>query len=146
INGKRHSHIIDPRTGWTADGVASASVIAPDAATADALATLFSILSPAESLAMADELDGVACLVVGSDGKRHVSARWDSGLMTVEAEKTEGPMELVVEIELNKPEAARYLRPYVAIWIEDGDGFPVRTLSLWILKGKKGLNWLPDLK
>ena len=31
--------VIDPRTGWPADGVVSASVVAPDAATADALST-----------------------------------------------------------------------------------------------------------
>ena len=39
--GKRYGHIIDPRTGDPADGVASATVIAPSAALTDALATAF---------------------------------------------------------------------------------------------------------
>ena len=39
IDGVRHGHVIDPRTGWPARGVLSASVIADDAADADALAT-----------------------------------------------------------------------------------------------------------
>jgi thiamine biosynthesis lipoprotein len=43
-NGQRYGHVLDPRTGRPADRLASASVIAPDAATADALATAFNIL------------------------------------------------------------------------------------------------------
>lgn len=45
-NGRRLGHILDPRTGWPADGVKSASVTAPTAALADALATAFFILGP----------------------------------------------------------------------------------------------------
>jgi thiamine biosynthesis lipoprotein len=40
-DGRRYGHVIDPRTGWPADGVLSASVVAPDAASADALSTAF---------------------------------------------------------------------------------------------------------
>lgn len=39
--GKRLGHILDPRDGWPASGIASASVIAPQAALADALSTAF---------------------------------------------------------------------------------------------------------
>jgi len=42
--GKKLGHILDPRTGWPARGIASATAICPDAATADALATAFYIL------------------------------------------------------------------------------------------------------
>jgi thiamine biosynthesis lipoprotein len=37
-------HILDPRTGWPAESLASATVLAPTAALADALATAFFIL------------------------------------------------------------------------------------------------------
>ena len=40
-DGHRYGHVIDPRTGWPADGVISASVVATDAARADALSTAF---------------------------------------------------------------------------------------------------------
>jgi thiamine biosynthesis lipoprotein len=40
-DGRRYGHVIDPRTGWPATGVVSASVVASDAATADALSTAF---------------------------------------------------------------------------------------------------------
>jgi thiamine biosynthesis lipoprotein len=42
--GRKLGHILDPRTGWPAQGIASASVTAPTAAEADALATAFFIL------------------------------------------------------------------------------------------------------
>jgi thiamine biosynthesis lipoprotein len=42
--GRKLGHILDPRTAWPAEGIASASVTAPTAAEADALATAFFIL------------------------------------------------------------------------------------------------------
>lgn len=43
VEGRRYGHVLDPRTGWPASGVLSASVATTDAATADALATAFLI-------------------------------------------------------------------------------------------------------
>ena len=42
--GKRYGHIIDPRSGWPAEQVLSATVIAPTAEQADALSTAFYVL------------------------------------------------------------------------------------------------------
>jgi thiamine biosynthesis lipoprotein len=39
--GKKLGHVLDPRTGWPAEGLASVSVVAPTAALADALSTAF---------------------------------------------------------------------------------------------------------
>jgi thiamine biosynthesis lipoprotein len=41
FEGKRYGHIIDPRTGLPAEGIASATVVASSAALADGLATAF---------------------------------------------------------------------------------------------------------
>jgi thiamine biosynthesis lipoprotein len=46
VEGRRRGHVIDPRTGWPAEGVRSASVVAADATTADALATAFLVGGP----------------------------------------------------------------------------------------------------
>jgi FAD:protein FMN transferase len=50
-NGTRYGHVIDPRTGWPAAGVLSASVVTRDAAAADALST--ALLIGGEPLARA---------------------------------------------------------------------------------------------
>lgn len=42
--GKRYGHLIDPRTGWPAEGLITATVIAPSAALADALSTAFYVM------------------------------------------------------------------------------------------------------
>src|SRR5205085_11695168 len=49
---------------------------------------------------------------------------------------------LIVSLELARIEGQRAKRPYVAVWIEDQEKLPVRTLALWFAKPK----WLPDLK
>jgi len=50
--GKRYGHIIDPRTGQPAEGVFSATVLAPTAAEADALATACYVLGAEQALAL----------------------------------------------------------------------------------------------
>lgn len=45
--GRRYGHILDPRSGWPAEGVLSSTVLAPTAALADALSTAFYVLGPA---------------------------------------------------------------------------------------------------
>ena len=46
---RRFSHIIDPRTGWPVEGIYTATVIAPTAAEADALATAFYVMGVEEA-------------------------------------------------------------------------------------------------
>jgi thiamine biosynthesis lipoprotein len=76
IRGEWHSHLIDPRTARPVERVVSASVVAPTAAVADVLATAFSVLDPAESLALADSLPDIACLLVTREGGRAASSAW----------------------------------------------------------------------
>jgi len=45
--GRRFGHVLDPRTGWPAEGVRSASVVVAEAAVADALSTAFLVGGPA---------------------------------------------------------------------------------------------------
>jgi thiamine biosynthesis lipoprotein len=44
--GRRYSHILDPRDGWPAEGVYTATVMAASAAEADALSTAAFVLGP----------------------------------------------------------------------------------------------------
>ena len=45
--GRRYGHMLDPRTGWPAETLLSATVLAPTAAWADALSTAFFVMGPA---------------------------------------------------------------------------------------------------
>lgn len=54
-------------------------------------------------------------------------------------------MEMVVTFEINQPQGFRYRPPYVAVWLEDSAGNPIRTLSLWVETGR-GSRWISDLR
>ncbi len=54
IGGERYSHIVDPKTGLGVRGAASATVIAPDCLTADALATSLCVMPPREGLRLVE--------------------------------------------------------------------------------------------
>jgi thiamine biosynthesis lipoprotein len=73
IDGVRHSHILDPRTGYPARGVRSATVVCPSAELADALATAVSVLGVERGLALLDALHGVEGLLVDEQGEIHLS-------------------------------------------------------------------------
>ena len=67
IDGKRYSHIIDPRTGLGVEGRSSVSVIAPRGITADGLATAVSILGPERGMDLIGKTDGAAFLMIMED-------------------------------------------------------------------------------
>lgn len=149
-----YSHIVDPRTGRPVDHVISSTVVAADPTDAGALATAFSVLTPAESLRLAATIPGVECLLITRSGERITSPGWKALEVSAPA-RPAAPMvatsavqawdpsfELLVSFELANITGFSYRRPYVAVWIEDKDRFPVRTLALWYQKPR----WLPDLK
>jgi thiamine biosynthesis lipoprotein ApbE len=171
IQGRWYSHILDPRTGWPAERTISATVITGRSADADALDTIFNVLSVDESLRLARSLPDVECLIVASDGRLAPSDGWnryekaqppllalaDDKKTSSPETKTEAPeaspwneFELFVPFEINEPEGNTrrdYRRPYVAVWVENKEGFPVRNLLLWVSHGGSGpYQWLPDLK
>ena len=77
INGKKYSHILDPRTGHAAAGVNSVSIFAKQAELCDALATAVFVMGRDAGLHMINQLDGVEAVVVDSQNKVHRS----SGIM-----------------------------------------------------------------
>lgn len=76
IAGDWFSHVLDPRTGHPVDHVASASVMAGDAATADVVATILTVLAPEEGLVFVDTLGGVGCCLVRRDGAITANQAW----------------------------------------------------------------------
>lgn len=73
VDGKRLSHIVDPRTGRPVELIKSVSVICPNPELADALATAISVMGATVGLDMVNHLDGVECVIVDTDNNRYFS-------------------------------------------------------------------------
>ena len=69
INGKKYTHIIDPRTGWPASGLTSVTVFAPKAELADALATSVFVMGIETGIDFINQIPGVECVIVDDQGK-----------------------------------------------------------------------------
>jgi len=71
VQGKRYSHIVDPRTGYPArNNVVSVTIIGPDGTAADALTKSIVVLGPEKGLAVIGSQPGVEALVMTWDGKK----------------------------------------------------------------------------
>jgi len=73
LDGKKYSHIIDPRTGYPTRGINSVSIFAKQAELCDALATAVFTMGRDVGLHMINQIDGVEAVVVDSENKVHKS-------------------------------------------------------------------------
>lgn len=67
--GVRHHHIIDPKTGRSATGVRSVTIIAPTSTLAEGLTKGVFILGPERGIALAESQPDVDAVVVRDDGR-----------------------------------------------------------------------------
>jgi thiamine biosynthesis lipoprotein len=79
-HGTRYSTVLDPRTGQPARGVVAVYVIAPDAATADALSGALYVLGPETGCRYALAHPGVEVVWVRDTGEREEKEDDDEGL------------------------------------------------------------------
>jgi thiamine biosynthesis lipoprotein len=154
IDGHWYSHIVDPRTGQPADAVISATVVAPGATVAGALATAFNVLSPAESIKLAAGLPGVDYLIITRSGERYSSPGWHILQAPVPPQPapphaanpattvSEDDFELVVNLEIKFQSEGFTKRPYVAVWVQDENYAAVKTIAVWHGNDR----YLPELK
>jgi thiamine biosynthesis lipoprotein len=77
FNGKRYSHIIDPRTGYPASGIVSISVFAKQTEMADALATGIFVMGVEIGLDFVNQIKGLECIIVDDKGVIHTSKNID---------------------------------------------------------------------
>lgn len=158
IGGHWYSHIVDPRTGQPAGQVISATVIAPNATDAGALATAFNVLSPDESVRLAATVPGADYLIITADGRRMASDGWTAleiGQPAVAGHSadgdfrsngtphsSDGDFEMLIDLQINLQNGGNIKRPYIAVWIENEEHAPVRTISVWHGRDK----YMPELK
>jgi len=85
IGGRRYSHIVDPRTGLTAEDVPSVTVIGPDTLTTDVLGTTLSVLGVQDGLATVEAMPGIEALFVTFDDADRPTLVRSSGFAAYEA-------------------------------------------------------------
>lgn len=70
IEGRRYSHIVDPRTGIGLTDHSLVTILARDGTTADSLATAVSVLGPEKGVELVDRTPGAAALILRAEGGR----------------------------------------------------------------------------
>jgi len=68
FNGKRYTHIIDPRTGYPSTGIISVTVFAPKAELADALATSVFVMGKEAGLDRINQIPQIECIIIDDKG------------------------------------------------------------------------------
>lgn len=72
--------------------------------------------------------------------------RFTPGAAQAAAPKWDDHFELAVDLEIAPQQGYRYHRPYVAVWVEDAGGRPVRTLSAWVNTSGRGPRYIRELR
>jgi thiamine biosynthesis lipoprotein len=129
----RGSHLIDARTGQPTRAAVAATVVAPDAVTANALATTLCVSQANYGLPIVESTPGAAALRIAAG-----VAQRTAGFALLEQTLTCHPQpgndwpegyQLIVTLPLTAGRSKK--RPYVAVWIEDMDGALVKVLAFW---------------
>lgn len=63
-DGKRYHHILNPKTGYPAEGCISVTIVAESALLADAYATAVFVLGPKDGMALIERLDALEGIIV----------------------------------------------------------------------------------
>lgn len=69
FNDIRYTHIIDPRSGYPATGIISATVFAPKAELADALATSIFVMGKDAGIDRINQLPNIECILIDDKGE-----------------------------------------------------------------------------
>jgi len=72
IAGKRYSHILDPHTGWSAEGLSSVTIITDNATDADALSTAVSVMGMDMGLALIEKRPNTEAILITSGPTRKI--------------------------------------------------------------------------
>jgi thiamine biosynthesis lipoprotein len=74
IDGKRYSHIINPRSGMPVTHTKNVTIVCPNAELGDGLATAFSVLPIEESLNLCNQLAGIETIIIDQYDNIHYSS------------------------------------------------------------------------
>lgn len=129
IERRKFSHILQPTDGWPMDNALYAVVVAPDAATPDAVATALSAQSASQRIVWVNSLDGVEAAVT-SVGMQLTSKGWHNYMLNNNRLPIQPENNLSIEYQIPHINEGKYHRPYLALWITDTLNKSVRHLML----------------
>ncbi len=73
INGKKYSHIINPKTGLPVTGIKSVTIISPNAEIADAMATPVTIMGITAGINLINQIQYLECIIIDDRNKIYSS-------------------------------------------------------------------------
>ena len=129
IERRKFSHILQPADGWPMNNAPYAVVVAPDAATADAVATALSTQPASQGIDWVNSLDGVEAAVT-SAGIQLTSKGWHKYMFNNNRLPYQPENNLSIEYQIPQIKEGKYHRPYLALWITDTRNKSVRHLML----------------
>ena len=77
------NHIIDPRMGHSPRELASATVIAPDTESADAVATSLMVLGTTDAISLLEKLPGFEALLIDKNMNKHTTNGFEAAVQVV---------------------------------------------------------------
>ena len=83
IEGKRYSHIIDPRTGNPVKGVVSVTIVTDNATRADALSTGVFVLGAKKGMDLIEQLKDVEGIIIYEDANSKLITQTSSGMQAL---------------------------------------------------------------
>jgi FAD:protein FMN transferase len=93
VQGRKHSHIVDPHTGQSAGTLVSDTIIAPDATTSDALSTAVNVLGLEKGLALIEHLPATAAIFIPAGPKASLVYSSGAKAYIAPAEEASGSQE-----------------------------------------------------
>ncbi|RMF58577.1 MAG: FAD:protein FMN transferase [Calditrichaeota bacterium] len=82
-NGKRYHHILNPQTGYPAEGVVSVSIVAPNAILADGFSTAVFVMGKLKGMAFIESHPELEGLIIFEDGGKGLQTQLSTGLRTI---------------------------------------------------------------
>jgi thiamine biosynthesis lipoprotein len=139
----RDAHLIDTRSGQRMKSAAASTVVAPDAVTANALATTLCLIPGDEGIQLVESVPGAeAVRIVGGVPRRTSGfAFLERPVFRQTPAATAWPRGYQLTVTLPLTSGRSRKRPYVSVWVEDTSGNLVRILAFWGNNSK----YTPDL-
>jgi len=128
INRRHFSHILDPEEGWPLANIHNATVYAPTATSADAIATALNTMEITKGIDWVNSLDAVETLIQTKSGSIYSSQGWHKLIANNNNSLPE--VELNIDYQIPSFGGTDYERPYLSIWLTDTHNKFIRQVLL----------------